>query len=253
MNKRNGLFIGINDYPGTNNDLAGCVNDAIDMGDLAHRHGYTTIETLLDSGATRDAILEGIERLVATTGWGDRGLVHYSGHGTNVADLGGDESDGRDEAWVPYDWSNGLVRDDDLYDLFSKKRYGARLTLISDSCYSGDISRLMARAELSYRPRYMAPHLIGYPSAAHRSARSTMPGRQSKVLTLTGCAENEVSWDAYFDGRPNGALTRAAIDQFSPGITYSSWHKRILATMAHDQTPQLVPSTLASRYWKVLG
>ena len=39
MTKR-ALCIGINDYPGTGSDLAGCVNDANDWGDALQGRGF---------------------------------------------------------------------------------------------------------------------------------------------------------------------------------------------------------------------
>ena len=35
------LCIGINDYPGTDNDLSGCVNDAQDWAEELSRRGFT--------------------------------------------------------------------------------------------------------------------------------------------------------------------------------------------------------------------
>ena len=44
------LHIGINDYPGTQNDLSGCVNDANDWEKTLSDRGFQTI-TLLDAQA----------------------------------------------------------------------------------------------------------------------------------------------------------------------------------------------------------
>lgn len=52
---RRALCIGINDYPGTDSDLSGCVNDAHDWGAMLQARGFT-VSTLLDAQATRAAM-----------------------------------------------------------------------------------------------------------------------------------------------------------------------------------------------------
>ena len=53
------LCVGINDYPGTNMDLAGCVNDAKDWQALLERRGYR-VDALHDREATRARIVEAL-------------------------------------------------------------------------------------------------------------------------------------------------------------------------------------------------
>jgi hypothetical protein len=48
------LCVGINDYPGADMDLNGCVNDAMDWQSLLESRGYQ-VTRLLDSEATRGA------------------------------------------------------------------------------------------------------------------------------------------------------------------------------------------------------
>jgi len=49
------LCIGINDYPGTDSDLSGCVNDANDWAAVLKKRGFT-VTMLLDRKATGAAI-----------------------------------------------------------------------------------------------------------------------------------------------------------------------------------------------------
>lgn len=44
-------------------------------------------------------------------------MLSYSGHGGQLPDLNGDESDGRDETWCFFD---GELVDDELYNSFSQ-------------------------------------------------------------------------------------------------------------------------------------
>ena len=135
------LHIGINIYPETDNNLDGCVNDANDWQEELEKRGFQT-EKLLDSQATKEAIISHIEELVAKTRRDDIAVITYSGHGTWIVDEDGDEIDGRDEALCPYDVAKGnIVVDDELYEIFIRRNWGARIIFISDSCHSGSVNR----------------------------------------------------------------------------------------------------------------
>lgn len=71
--------------------------------------------SLLHRDATRGRIVDALTTLTASARAGDTLVFQYSGHGTQVADLSGDERDGYDEAPVPVDYESGtLLLDDDL-------------------------------------------------------------------------------------------------------------------------------------------
>lgn len=55
MAEKTALCIGINNYPGTGSDLAGCVNDAKDWGSALEDRGYS-VTSMLDGDATRKAM-----------------------------------------------------------------------------------------------------------------------------------------------------------------------------------------------------
>ena len=75
------LCIGINDYPGTQNDLRGCVNDANDWATALAARGFT-VSKLLDSQATKAALVAGFEQLITSAKSGDTIAITFSGHGT---------------------------------------------------------------------------------------------------------------------------------------------------------------------------
>jgi hypothetical protein len=58
MEKR-ALCIGINNYPGTQNDLSGCVNDANDWAAVLGKHGFT-VQKILNKKATGDGMRSAI-------------------------------------------------------------------------------------------------------------------------------------------------------------------------------------------------
>src|SRR5262245_57486258 len=135
------LCIGINDYPGTRNDLAGCVNDAHDWSAALQARGFA-VTTLLDAQATKAVLVGAIESLIGGAVGGDSLVVTYSGHGTFVPDAQGDEPDARDEGLCPYDIDRGnVLLDDEIHALFRRRAPHVRLVLVSDSCHSGTVIR----------------------------------------------------------------------------------------------------------------
>jgi hypothetical protein len=100
MSKR-ALCIGVNNYPGTHMDLSGCVNDANDWAAELATRGFA-VSKLIDSQATKAAMVSGIQSLIAAAVSGDVVVITFSGHGTYVPDTNGDEIDGLDEALCPF-------------------------------------------------------------------------------------------------------------------------------------------------------
>ena len=127
------LLVGINDYPGTQNDLFGCVNDITNVYDVLVKYfGFAPSDmTLLsDARARKAAILEALENLLGGAQAGDTIVFHYSGHGSQVRDTEGDElDDGKDEVICPVDfnWTDGFIKDDDLAALIGGMKKGVRL------------------------------------------------------------------------------------------------------------------------------
>lgn len=83
------------------------------------------VTVMVDDGdhvqPTKANILAAYHNVVRQSREGDAIFLHFSGHGTKVRDLNGDEDDGYDEALVPLDFKqSGVIIDDDLYDIFVK-------------------------------------------------------------------------------------------------------------------------------------
>ncbi|WP_353827202.1 caspase family protein [Agromyces sp. SYSU T0242] len=145
VTRRVALCIGIDEYPDDNDRLSGCVADARQWAEAFRGQGFDVTE-LTDAAATRDAIVMGILDLVANSSPGDVLAVQYSGHGTFVPDLDGDEDDGdvaNDEALCPVDFrgTGRLVIDDDLARIWDVIPEGVSLTAFFDSCHSGSANR----------------------------------------------------------------------------------------------------------------
>lgn len=266
------LCIGINDYPGTGSDLAGCVNDANDWAAALAKRGFS-VATLFDRKATGAGIRAAIRTLLDAAKRGDSLIIQYSGHGSFVPDEDGDEPDGTDECLCPYDiGARGPITDDELFELFSTKATGARLVLISDSCHSGTVSRFAPISTPPTMPGPAAPRrLVRFlPPAAFLSKRevakmgltralhrSSPPGRYASLL-MSGCQDTEYSYDAWFQGRANGAFTYVALRALASlpaKATYRDWYnavRKALPSQQYPQTPNLYGASSMKR-WKALG
>ena len=229
------VCVGINNYPGIFNDLKGCVNDAKDWSALLQGRGFT-VSTILDSQATRSNVKAALQGLVSSTNAGDIAVFTYSGHGTQVTDFSSDEGDPYDEAICLYD---GNVIDDELRVILQGIHPQATLIVISDSCFSGSVTRIAGEKAI---PRFVPPTV----STAGRAARMPflLPEADMPELLLSGCSDSEYSYDAEFDGRPNGAMTALAIQVIkqNPGATYREFYaglRALLPSNDYPQSPQL--------------
>ncbi len=266
------LCIGINNYPGTDSDLAGCVNDAQDWArELARRR--FEVETLLDGQATGRAMRSAIRQSLGRARSGDLVVVHYSGHGSFVPDDDGDEPDGTDECLCPHDvGTKGPITDDELFELYSARRAGVRVLMISDSCHSGTVARFAPittpptirapnapQRKVRFLPpaAYLKPRELAKLGARRAIRRSSSPGRYASLL-MAGCQDTEYSYDAYFQDRPNGAFTFVALRALArlpAGATYAQWFALIRQTLPSQQYPQ-TPNLYGSKsmkQWKVLA
>jgi metacaspase-1 len=229
------VCIGINNYPGTSNDLQGCVNDANDWCALLGEYGFETA-LLLDSQATRQNIKSALENLVLSARQGDVVVLTYSGHGTQVLDLSSDEGDIYDEAIYVYD---GTILDDELRDIIDQIDLQASLVVISDSCFSGSVTRLVPEKA---RPRFIPVNGMAENRVVRRSF--LLPESGMPELLISGCSDKEYSYDAEIDGRYNGAMSAMAIRVIrqNPGLTYGQFYSLLrgyLPSSEYPQTPQL--------------
>jgi len=116
--------------------LSGCVNDARALMKITQTEQFDSIELLADQDAKRNTIIGKISGLARHALAGDLVVLSYAGHGSFVTDTSGDEA--KDEVLVTYD---GLLIDDEIYDLFLKFKAGVRLVWIADCCHSKSNTR----------------------------------------------------------------------------------------------------------------
>ncbi|CAH8313060.1 unnamed protein product [Eruca vesicaria subsp. sativa] len=139
------VLIGIN-YPGTEGELFGCVNDVKRMHKcLVDRFGFSeeNITELIDTDKSKiqptgKNIRQALSELVGAANSGDVLFVHYSGHGVRLPpETGEDDNTGFDECIVPCDMNN--ITDDEIREIVDKVPEDCSITIVSDSCHSGGL------------------------------------------------------------------------------------------------------------------
>ena len=165
---RHALLIGIGDYPCESGwSVIHGDNDISIIKAALIRQGFPTdnILQLLNSDATKDNILHAFETIANHCQQGDIVYVHFSGHGQQITDLNGDEEDGFDEAWIPYDAKKSYLAgvyegekhltDDELNPIFTKLRVRVgtkgKIIIIADACHSGSGSRGLTNDDVYVR------------------------------------------------------------------------------------------------------
>ena len=149
------LVVGIGDYP---KESGWCKihgdNDITIITEMLEENGFEQVQILSNKAATKQVIMEALNNLAKKASLGDVVYIHFSGHGQQITDLDGDEPDGYDEAWIPYDacktysetyhGQNHIV-DDELFDFLNQLRANVgdmgKIIVVSDACHSGSGSR----------------------------------------------------------------------------------------------------------------
>ena len=146
---------------------------------------------LTDENATRDHLIAALNQLVQVTGPADTVYFHYSGHGSQVQDVNGDETDGLDETIVPQDGRSVGVRDivdDELDAIFSRLRARSAV-IVLDSCHSGTGTRAL---EFGTRSLPQDTRVDLYRTGVTGAAtREIVPFKRSRYVVMGGAADNE--------------------------------------------------------------
>jgi hypothetical protein len=212
---------------------------------------------------------------------GDSLFLQFSGHGTQVPDESSDEEDGMDEAICAHDChEGGLIYDDELWSLFRSKKAGVQIVFVSDSCHSGTVARapgakinLVDEKNQVYAKRRYLPYQLLSIWDRSRNMAKTVPRLFSNdlqmqeegawlkvakgaakvpwpVLLLSGCQDHEYSYDANFNGKPNGAMTAyalRALKSLPVDVSYNDWFlalRKFLPNKYYPQTPRMIGSYL---------
>ncbi len=222
---RRALLVGVSDYADPKASLRGPRNDVRDMKATLLQHlEYQESEILVleDARATKAGIQQAFESwLIAGSAPGDEIFFYFSGHGSQVEDLDGDEEDGLDETLVAYDLKHLL--DDELGVLLDRLT-GRLVTVVVDACHSGTGTRSFS-PETAVDSMTLARYLP--PSGAGGKALDPtfMRGFGRKPETFVDPAPLREAWSAVsaeqlayetrIDGAPRGVFTHALIEAVS--------------------------------------
>ena len=184
MPEKAALF-GINDYKFVNS-LRGCVNDVENMRSLlVEVLGFDekNVRTFVNNKVTKTEINRQMKWLFRDVAAGDRVVFHVSGHGSQTADLDGDEHDGADELFCLYDMDfndpESYLLDDELREWTKSLPTGVQLTVILDTCHSGTGTRMLLSPESN------KPHLsmsVDVEATIKRSISTAGPGARGIQL-----------------------------------------------------------------------
>jgi len=202
--------------------------------------------------ATREGMIAAFRgHLIAQARPGDVVVFLFSGHGNQIADQpkgqpgGGDEPDGYDEAFVPYDYAGtpegdakAYFRDDDLALLLKElkaKMAGpdgkvqGSINLIVDSCHSGTVTRgiriAKGRGAVAQGPIEINAKGRAGGNAAHDEA-------PEGYVAMSACQSDESAFEATDEkNRPlGGALVYnlcRVMRQAPPRMTYRELFDRV--------------------------
>lgn len=208
------LLIGMGHYKDTSVDLGGIDIDLDLMREMARKLGYrdNQIKVLKD----REVTLSHLESTFDTwlkqgTSAGDRVLIYYTGHGSQIPDENGDEEDGLDEVLTMYDVRpqrrqdrdslEGVLVDDRFSQLLASLPNRDILVLV-DACHSGTSTKSFEITPESLAFGKLQDKFYSYPgmpgnnglAANFQSKGATMDlDTGTNYIALTAARDNEKS------------------------------------------------------------
>ena len=257
------LIVAVGEYPTASKiKPIASVNDVKYIKAALNRNGFEekNIDTLINSKATKKAILTALDQLSTKAKENDIIAIHFSCHGQQIRDqktieLGKDEDDGYDEAFLPYDAmgkysptgykGENHLRDDDLYPklLAIRKKLGAggSMLVLLDACHSGTGTRsesfAVTRGEPIPFPDPENPldSIINLSSAeAKQGFFETLTDSLSNMVVISASSPHQENKQVIIKNEEIGSLTYSfykALNEMTAGNTYELLFEKIRATM----------------------
>ena len=229
---KNALLIGCN-YNNSAYQLNGCINDVNNIKSMIKNIGFNNINVLTDETdktPNKINILTELTNLLSNSNNNDLLFFSYSGHGSQVVDRNGDETDGRDEAMVPLDFN--VITDDELKKVIQTYlKPNVTLFALFDCCNSGTILDL----------KYQYLDSLNYDNYTENDKAIDTIGN---VIMISGCTDNQTSADAFINNTSQGAMTWAFIESVNSKPKLS-WReliqnmRKLLTNSQYTQIPQL--------------
>ena len=249
------LLIGIN-YIGTANQLRGCINDVTNMRNMLIAHYHYLPENIVvlrddDSSdsrlkPTRANILTNLRHIISMSSQSSEIWVHYSGHGSSIRDMNGDEASGMDSVITPLDYQKtGPISDDTIFNII---RTSVCPTIVMfDSCNSGTVCDLQWSFQCETRKKQLT---------FQRTKNNNKYTSNKSIFTMSGSRDDQTSADAYdnasktYGGAFTCALLQCMIDlQYNGNIfTLYSATCNLLNRRGFSQIPILSSSSMTPRF-----
>lgn len=164
-------------------------------------NGFTDIATLTNSKATKAGIVNAFNSLINRSQKGDIIYIQFSGHGQMMTDMNGDEKDGMDEAWIPYDAylmycskdkGEKHLSDDEIAQYMTRLRAKVgnegTIAVVVDACHSGDSTRDVCEQD------YVVVRGVDVDFKIPGKKTRTAPSRASETwLTLSACQDFQLN------------------------------------------------------------
>ena len=257
------LIIAIGEYPQASKIRPiASVNDVKYIKTALTRNGFSekNIDTLINSKATKAAILNLLTQLSEKAKKNDIVVIHFSCHGQQIRDQktieqGKDEDDGYDEAFLPYDAlakysptgykGENHLRDDDLYPklLAIRQKIGAggSLLILLDACHSGTGTRsesfAVTRGEPVPFPDPENPldSVINLSAAeAKQGFFETMTDSISNMVVISASSPHQENKQVIINNEELGSLSYSfykALNEMQAGSTYEFLFEKIRASI----------------------
>ncbi len=266
------LIVAVGEYPMESKiKPIASVNDIKYIKAALSRNGFEekNIDTLINSKATKAAILNSLTALAEKSKKDDIVVIHLSCHGQQIRDQktteeGKDEDDGYDEAFLPYDAKAKYsptgyrgekhLRDDDLYPklLAIRQKLGpaGSMLILLDACHSGTGTRdenfAVTRGEPIPFPDPENPlesEINLSASEAKLGFFETMEDSVSNMIVISASSPQQVNKQVKINGEELGSLSYAfykALGEMHAGNTYELLFEKIRAVV-QGYIPEQIP------------
>lgn len=209
------LIIGIGNYEDHTWNKINGDKDVLYVHQILKESGFSSIRTLVNSEATKNHIVKTFYDLSAECEANDIIYIHFSGHGQQMVDINGDENDGKDESWIPYDaykkpclkdMGEKHLSDDEIAVLLHKikMRIGncGKLLVVVDACHSGTATWSYGSEEDVIR----GTNEVFYVSIPRTFSYISKSAPRSWI-TISACKDNQSNYE--LKGMNVGKLTYA--------------------------------------------
>lgn len=216
----------------------------------------------LTSNVSKNRIIEALTDLHERVKPGDIVFIHYSGHGYQIPDDDGDETDGLDEALVPEDAPNdeGKMMDLDFYSNYIRDDYlkiyfdqlrtklgpEGNVLFTVDACHSGTMTRGVGIARGAMRTEFPDQNDLNRQHTTLAGSDFGLVENDENMATMAcifGSSEHELNYEYHTPELQCGSLSyafSAAITETNHNSSYQALFDQLrskMAAVAPRQTP----------------